>query len=154
MTDQMRYRHGDTLPVFSKPVPTATLIQIGDLISNTPASAADLAWDTDLATTQENFHDIFLGVSGQRSRSGDTDQVRCNTRGVHKFDCDAATFNLGDLVGPAKAAGNALENQKVVGVAAANLAIGRVAKQYDSNTTKVYVEVFSTVMNGGPQTPA
>ena len=154
MSDNMNWRHGDPNPVVSKAVATAKVIEIGDLVTNTPAAAAGVTWNTNLATTQEDFHDAFLGVSAQRSRDGDTDPVRVNTTGVHEFDCDAATFNIGDLVGPAKASGNALENQKVVSVSTANLAIGRVAKQYDSNTTKVLVDVKATIPNGGPQAAA
>ena len=158
MTDKMRWRYGDTKPVVSKAVPTDTVIEIGDLTavdgSSNPIPAADIAWDTDLATTQEAFHDAFLGVSAQRSRDGDIDPVRCNTSGVHEFDCAAATFELGDLVGPAKAAGNALLSQTVVAVAGANLAVGRVAKRYASNTTTVLVEIVGTVQHGGPQAPA
>lgn len=150
----LRYKYGDANPVVSPAVVTDTVIQPGDLVTDTPAAAADVTWDTDLATTQEAFHDAFLGVSGQRSRDGDTDPIRVNTTGVFEFDCAAATFDLGDLVGPAKATGNALESQKVVAVASANLAIGRVAKAYGSNTTKVLVRVESTVMTGGPRAMA
>lgn len=154
MANTMNYQYGTCEPVISKAVPTATVVEIGDLISDAPESAADTAWDTDLATTQEAFHDVFLGASGQQSRAGDIVAVRANTRGVHKFDCASAAFDLGDLVGPAKASGNALENQKVVAVGAENLAVGRVVKQYDSATTTVLVELISTVIHGGPQAAA
>lgn len=150
----LRYKYGDTNPVQAPAVATDAVIQPGDLVTDTPEAAADVEWDTDLATTQEAFHDAFLGVSGQRSRDGDTDVIRVNTTGVFEFDCAAATFSLGDLVGPAKATGNALESQKVVAVASANLAIGRVAKNYGSNTTKVLVRVESTIMTGGPRAMA
>lgn len=142
MSDQMRWRYGDAQPVVSKPVPSATVIEIGDIITDTPAPAAGVA-------NAGLVHDSFLGVSAQRSRSGETDPVRVNTRGVHEFDCAAATFNLGDLVG--NVAG---ESQTVVGVADETTAIGKVAKQYDSATTKVYVEITSVVLHGGPQAEA
>lgn len=154
MADNMNWRHGDAQPVVSKAVASATVIEIGDLVNATPAPASDTAWNLNLATTQEDFHDVFLGVAAQRSRDGDTDPVRVNTKAVHEFDCDAATFNLGDLVGVAQGTGNVLEKQKVVAVATENLAIGRVAKQYDSNTTKVLVEITSTKLHGGPQAMA
>lgn len=153
------WMYGEPNPVDTAAVPTATVIEKGDLIAvaaadNSPYAAADETWNIDLATTQEAFHDRFMGVSYDRSRAGDTDSIRCGTSGVHEFDCAAATFEVGDLVGPAKQSGNALESKKVVAVATANLAIGRVAKNYPSNTTKVYVEVFSTLMRGGVQAPA
>lgn len=157
MSDNMRWRYGETSPVMSKEVVSATVIEIGDLVeapSGVPAKAADHTWNTNLATTQEEFHDNFLGVAMQRSRSGDTDQVRIATEGVFEFDCAAATFELGALVGPAKQSGNALESQKVVAVSTENLAIGRVAKRYGSNTTKVLVAISSVKLTGGAQAPA
>lgn len=156
----MRWRYGNNNPAVSKAVPTATLVEVGDLISQ-DASAADVVvpaseftWDTNIATTQEAFHDEFLGVSGQQSQNGNVDGIRHNSRGVHEFDCASATFALGTLVGPAKATGNALENQKVVAVASENLAIGRVARDYSTATTTVHVEVFSVVHGGGVQAAA
>ena len=148
------YKYGETNPVVSAAPASDAVIQVGDLITGTPESAADVTWDTNLTTTQEAFHDAFLGVSGQRSRDGDTDPLRVATTGTFEFDCAAATFAIGELVGPAKAAGDALESQKVVAVATENLAIGRVARNYASNTTKVLVDTASTVMRGGPQAAA
>lgn len=154
MADNFRYRYGDAKPVVSPPVVSATVVEIGDLVTNTPAPASAVAWASSIAGTQEAFHDVFLGVAAQRSRNGDTDSVRVNTTGVHEFDCQSATFALGALVGPAKQAGNAIESQKVVAVATPNLAVGRIAKAYPTATTKVLVEIDSTLMNGGPQAPA
>lgn len=150
----MRYRHGDSNPVVSPAVAAATEIKIGDMVTGTPAAAASVAWSTNLTGTQEAFHDEFLGVAAQASRVGDVSPIRVNTSAVHEFDCDSATFTQGQLVGPAKQTGNALENQKVVAVATENLAIGRVYKPYATATTKVMVEITSTKMRGGPQAMA
>ncbi len=112
MADTMRWRYGDTNPVVTKPVASGVTIQIGDLVGQdssgnvTPASA--LAWTTDLPTTQTAFHLTFLGVAMQRSLSADTDPIRVATSGVFEMACASATFNIGDLVGPAKDTGNAL----------------------------------------------
>lgn len=146
-------------------VDSAIVVEQGDLIwlntndgrpagQDTNSDGTGDLWNSDLATTQEDFHDVFLGVAADQSRSGDTDQIRCEYGDVFEFTCASATFNVGDLVGPAKTAGNNLENQKVVAVATANLAIGRVAKPYLSATTTVLVDVRSTVMDGGPQAAA
>jgi hypothetical protein len=147
------HQRGDAKPVVTKAVPTATVIESGDLIATlasggNPYPASAEVWDTDLATTQTNFSTRFLGVSMEASRSGDIQPIRVNCGGVHKFTCAAATFELGALVGPAKDTGNALLDDTVVSVASEALAIGRVAKRYASNTTVVEVEVFSTVMQG------
>jgi hypothetical protein len=139
LADNFRYRYGEAEPVVSKPVPTATVIEIGDMISNVPSAAA-------VAATQAAFHTIFLGVSEQRSRNGDISPIRVNTRGVHEFDCASATFDVGQLVGIVVG-----QSQQVVAVATENLAIGRVARQYPAATTKVLVEITSSVMHGGPQ---
>jgi len=152
-----RYRYGEPNPVVAA-VDEATVVEISDAVYLSsgevlPASTAAL-WDTDTATTQEALHDAFLGIAAQRSRDSDEADLRINTSGRYEFDCDAATFELGDLVGLAKATGDNLESQKVVAVATENLAIGRIAKQYSSNTTRVLVEVMSTLMTGGAQAPA
>jgi hypothetical protein len=160
MADQMRWRYGDTNPVISKPIASATVIEVGDLVEMaaggdvTPASLH--AWNTDLATTQDEFQNTFLGVAMQRSRAGDVEPIRVATSGMFEFDCAAATFELGALVAPAKQSGNALENQKTAALAAGNeaKAIGRVAKRYGTSTTRALVEIFSTVMRGGPQPKA
>lgn len=149
------WQRGEPNPVETKAVPTATVIERGDLIATKaasdpgdPYSAADQAWDTDLATTQTAFALRFLGVALDRSRSGDVDPIRANTSGVHKFSCASAAWELGALVGPAKQSGNLLENQKVASVATEALAIGRIAKRYGSAVTEVEVEVFSRLMKG------
>jgi hypothetical protein len=160
MADQMRWRYGDTNPVITKPIASATVIEIGDLVEMAPngdvAPASAHAWNTNLATTQDEFQDTFLGVATQRSRVGDVDPIRVATSGVFEFDCASATFELGTLVGPAKQTGNALESQKVVALSTGNenKAIGRVAKRYGASTTRVLVEIFSTIMRGGPQPKA
>jgi hypothetical protein len=143
-------------------VDSAVAIAVGDIlyfetdavepagIDSNADGTGDL-WNTNIATTQEAVHDLFAGVALSRSQVGETDPVRVATGGVFEFDCAAATFELGVLVGVAKTSGDNVENQKVVAVATANLAIGRVAKRYAANTTKVWVEIISVVTLGGPQ---
>jgi len=153
MSNQLRYRYGDTRPVVAA-VDSATVIEVGDIVwqdTDDTKRASGLTWDTNTATTQETLHDRFLGVAEQSSIAGETTPLRIATGGVFEFDCVAATFELGALVGPAKASGNALLDGTVVAVATANLAIGRVCKRYATNTTKVLVEIESTVMRGGVQ---
>ena len=58
------YNYGSTNPVVA-PVATNKAIQVGDLcaiVSGNAVSAADFTWDTDLATTQENFAAAFFRV--------------------------------------------------------------------------------------------
>lgn len=155
MANKHRHRSGPTNLVMGGAVASATVIEIGDVVYQQsggvlPADTAAL-WDTNLATTQEAAHDLFLGVSQDQSRNGDTADIRVNTTGRHAFACASATFTMGDLVGMAKAAGNNLEAQTVVAVADADLAIGQVSQNYTSAVTEVEVDILSTIVYGGPQ---
>jgi hypothetical protein len=147
MSDNYRHRR-ESAAVRHFAVESASVINIGDLVwldtdDVKPASAT--AWNTNLATTQRDFIAKFIGMSNDRSRAGDTEMVGVHKSGVKEFECAAATFEIGDLVGPAKQSGNLLENQKVAAVATADLAIGKVAKRYASNTTRVEVEIFTVL---------
>lgn len=150
------WRYGETSPVIAN-VLTAQGVAVCDLVgvnSGNLVRAEDETWVTDLATTQTNFRNRFLGASGQRKTAGvaqatgagAANTLRVDTEGVFEYDCAAATFNVGDLVGPAKDTGNALLSQKVVAVGSAALAIGRVNSLYSSNTTRVRVRIFSKLM--------
>lgn len=160
MSDNMRWRYGDTNPVMQA-VDSAQVIEIGDLIwQNTddarPASA--LSYVGGLATSQERLVDDFLGVATQRSRSGDTADIRVATSGVFEFTTASDTYELGDLCGAAANSGaDALEDQKVASIAdghksiLVSRAIGRCAKTVATAATTVLVEIKSTVTTGGYQ---
>jgi hypothetical protein len=155
MANVMRYRYGDTNPVMAA-VDSGTVIEIGDLLylDTDDAKPASALADTETeAGNQEAFHDKFLGVAEQQSRSGDTNPIRVATAGVFEFICPAETRQLGQLIGVDEASsGTALEDQTVDNVATANLAIGYVAKT--TTTATVLVDIVSTVMRGGPQAMA
>jgi hypothetical protein len=152
MSDKMRWRYGDTNPVVAA-VAAATEIEIGDLVwqdvSNAkPASA--LANAGSAAANQDAFTAKFLGVAMQRSRVGDSTPVRIATTGVFELDCAPATFELGDIVGPAaNATATGLCDQQVVKVPGGRYAVGRIAKRQPTATSSVLVDIRSTVMTGG-----
>jgi len=152
MSDKMRWRYGDTNPVAAA-VDSSTVIEIGDLLWQDVDDAKPASAITDKgseAANQEALAADFLGVAMQRSRNGEIAPVRVATTGVFEFDCPNGTFELGDLVGADEnAAGNALLNQQVADVAESRYAIGRVAKQESNATTRVLVDIRSTVMTGG-----
>lgn len=156
MSNTMRWRRGDTKPVFMTPA-SATVIEIGDLLyldptTSKPKNAAAMTDQGSLALNQDAFQQYFLGVAEQQSRSGDTDPIRIATAGVFEFACAAATFDPGDMVGGCETtAGTALEDQKVVAVTGESKAIGVVNKQYSSNTTVVEVGIHSTIMRDAIQ---
>ncbi len=159
MANTMRWRYGDTNPVVHA-VASATVIEIGDLVylesgQIKPASAS--TYGASLAAAQETFHVKFAGVAMQQSRAGDTQDIRVATSGVFEFPCASAAFDVGARIGvDDNAASNALVNQQVIGVAAANpeLSVGFCAKRVNPAGTLVLVDIVSTVSRGGPQAPA
>lgn len=120
------------------------IIITGYGVGRVPPTAVATA---ETAVTQYTFAQSFMGVSAQyydgvTAAIGVKDgYLRVDAGGTFFFDCASANFDAGDLVGPAKATGNALEPQKVVAVAHPSLAIGRVHEGGDSLTV-VRVDVF------------
>ena len=152
--DLMRWRYGDTNPVVLA-VDAGTVINIGDLVyletdDVRPASAqADQASE---AANQELLHDKFAGVAMQHSPAGDATPIRVATTGVFEFDCPSGTIEVGAYLGASEnSAGNALENQRVEPVGAANLAVGRCAHRLHPAGTRVLIDIVSTIAHGGPQ---
>lgn len=157
MANVMRWRYGDTNPVMAA-VAADTVIEIGDLVGQVSGAAVPASLYADLGTeagNQEAFHDGFLGVAMQCSPAGSAEPIRVATSGVFEFDCLSAVLELGDHLGSDEnSAGNALLTQTVAKVATANLAVGRCAKRVNPASTRALVEIVSTVLRGGPQTPA
>lgn len=129
------------------------ILIVGYGVGRTPPTAQP---QTATALTQFAFNQRFVGCSAQRydgsnaSAYGIKDgKLRVDTGGVFQFDCASASFNPGDLVGPAKASGNTLEPQKVVAVTHPALAIGRVVAPTSSETT-VLVRIMPTRMGAQP----
>ncbi|TWT91000.1 hypothetical protein Mal64_13990 [Pseudobythopirellula maris] len=157
MANTMRWRYGDTNPVML-PVDSATEIEIGDLVyldTDDAKPASSLADEGSLVLNQQELQSVFVGVAMQCSRAGQTDSIRIATSGVFEFECAAATFELGALLGPAENGdGDALLDQRVAGAGTAAAALGRCAKRVAPAATRVLVDIASTVMRGGVQTPA
>jgi hypothetical protein len=153
MSNKMRWRYGDTNPVLV-PVASSTIIEIGDLVmlsGGAALPASELADTGTEAGNQEGFHDLFIGVAMQQSRSGDTAPIRVATTGVFEFDCLSASLALGAFIGvDEEGTGTELTNQVVASVATANLAIGRADKATTSESS-VLVRIVGTVNLGGPQ---
>lgn len=152
MADKMRWRYGDTNPIVGEEVLTGQTIDIGDLVwldSDDVKPADQSSYAGGLATAQETLVDSFLGVAMQRSRSGDTDPIRIATTGVFEFDCAAATFEIGDLVGADdNTTPDALLPQQVIAVDDAARAIGVVVERHTANTTSVLVRITSSLEGG------
>ena len=131
------YSFNATNPVVA-PVATDKAIQVGDLValsSGSAISALDFPWDTNLATTQENFAGAFLGISGQLKRddialvygNSVANQIRVDCSGIYAGDYTGSALLVGDFVGPTSVS-SVLQPQSLVKVASAALAIGRVVE--------------------------
>lgn len=124
------------------PVDSTTVVTKGDLMfldTDDAKPAASFTWDTNIATTQAAFNNVFIGVAAESRASGDaatTIAIDVSPESVWEYDQAADAVLTGGLIGPAKASGNALENQKVVECAAA-AAIGRCHVGVTSSATRI-----------------
>lgn len=154
MANTMRWRYGDTNPVMA-PVDSAVGVEIGDLVyldTDDARPASSQADAGSVGLNQSTFKGGFLGVAMQASGVGEAGSIRIATSGVFEFDVDAATFELGDLLGAAEnAGGDGLEDQKLAPAGGVNASIGRCAKRVNPASTRVLIDVVSTVMRGGAQ---
>lgn len=147
------HKYGNPKLIKSVATVSADVIAVGDLLwqdsSNSYAArpASAYTWDTNLATTQTSFKAVFLGVAMSAKPAGSTDTVRVATDGEHEFDIASATATIGTPMGPAKAIGNALENQKLV-AAVITASISKVTKANVSAGTKIQVHVQGTLTSG------
>ncbi len=152
MSDNMRWRYGDTNPVVAA-VDSATVIEIGDCVwqdVDNAKPASDQEHQISGLSQRATLKADFLGIAMQRSRPGDTAPIRVATTGVFEFECSSGTFELGDPMGVDfnLEDGKNLMNQRV-GRASSAEAIGRVARREPTATTSVLVDIRSTVMTGG-----
>jgi len=138
------YSFGATNPLVA-PVATDKAISVGDLValsSGSAISALDFPWDTDLATTQENFAGALLGVSGQLKRddialvygNSVANQIRIDCSGIYEGTYTGSALLVGDFVGPTSVS-NVLQPQSLVKVASVDLAIGTVVEALSGTGT-------------------
>jgi hypothetical protein len=148
---------GETNDIFYNGT-ASTQINPGDMVyaaSSAALPAASLAWASNIAGTQEAFHDAFLGVSKDQKVTADTGTTKIciATTGRYLVSCkDEVAKDIGQLYGVGDAGGNTIYSQSVQSVATANLAVGRLSKAKAANATEVELEIVSTGTLGGPQT--
>ena len=137
------------------PVRSAEVSEIGDLLyveAGYAKAASSAAVQLDKADNQEQFHNVFLGVAMQSSPAGESRSIRVATTGAFEFDCLSTAFDLGELLAPDEDSGGTfLEPQIVTKVSLTTHAIGRCTKQEDTATTKVLIDIVSSVLRGGTQ---
>lgn len=110
--------------------------------------AALFTWNTDLATTQGLFKDVFRGISTARRLATQTTDGGITDGGIIEtgefvFPCAAlgSAAVVGALVGPAKATGNNLENQIVAIASAVAGAIGTLTRDAAVGQTVLYFKI-------------
>lgn len=140
------------------PVASGVVISIGDLLywdsSNSVVKPLSAYTGSGAAVAdQAAIAGTFAGVAQQARIAAQTTSgypaypangLSVNQNCIYEADCDAATFEPGDLVGivsDGTAAAGAIQDQKVVKVTRPSLAIGVVVARYPSNTTTVRVRL-------------
>jgi hypothetical protein len=170
MSDNFRYRRGDTKPILMVP-DSAAPIHVGDLLFQDPTTkkartAAAMLNQGSQTLNQQTLHDLFAGVALQRGGALEPGEVSFNlnplpgqivvaTAGEFEFDCAATAFQPGDLVGGCNNAANtALAPQQVAKVTALANSIGVAvpeAAAIGQSCTSVVVRIASTILGGGQQ---
>lgn len=147
----------------SHPCGDAVAIEIGDLVGLSSALVVPASAGADagtLAQNQEQFHDIFLGVSRSAHRAThdplDNVNIDVATKGIFRFPVVSSSgYAVGDFVGPDGTGSGGLvgvANQVLVKVATANLAVGRIFKVLSA--TEILVQIESVIAMGGAQAAA
>ncbi len=154
MANTMRWRYGDTNPVML-PVLSDTEIEIGDLVyldTNNAKPASSITDQSTLLLNQVALKNDFVGVAMQASPVGNTNSIRVATSGVFEFECDTATYEVGDLIGGTEnTTGDELLDQSVEEANSISGTFGRCAKRVGTASKRVLVDIVSTVLKGGAQ---
>jgi hypothetical protein len=144
-----RHRHGPQFLV-RVAVDSATEIRAGDLLfldTDDAKPASSEAWNTDLATTQANFNNHFLGIAQADHPAGsgavDDFPVDISPLAVYELDCEVETHEVGDMLTVAKAAGNALLPAKLKKTATAAGASCRCVRRDPAAKDRVHVRMQS-----------
>ena len=146
MANVQRWRRSSG--IIRMPVDSAEEIEVGDMMYqevNDARNADSFSYvSANLDGTQMNFAAKFLGISMDRSDSGDTADIGIRNSGHFEMDCVAATFEVGDLVAPDDdATPDNLLDQQVIRIGEDDGGpIGRVVRRYGSNTTRVLIELM------------
>lgn len=150
MPDHLRFRSGP-VQLHRMRVDTTSVIEPGDLMFLDGADArpaSEYPWDTDLATTQEQFADQFLGIAHERSEDGESEPISVDLSplSVYEFDVDTAAYEVGQLLGPDELS-STLMDQQLEAVISADRAVARAAEFSDGSVSKLrltFASAYST----------
>ncbi len=144
----MRHRYGNQF-IIRVAVDSATAINAGDAVyldTDDAKPASSEPWVTDLATTQANFVNHFLGIAqaDHAANSGAVTDfpVDIAPTAVYEIDCASETHEVGDTLGMDKAAGNTLLASTLEKAVAASSCF-RCIRRDASAATRIYVRMQS-----------
>lgn len=120
-------------------VDASTVIEAGDMVfldTDDVKPASSFTWDTNLATTQGNFAAVFAGIAAEPHPDGVAGSILVDVspNAIYEFEVASASFQVGALLGPDKASGNAILSQ-VLETAAAGASIAKAAEAKASATS-------------------
>ena len=124
-----------------------TVIAMGDMVyldGTVVRPASELTWNTNLATTQQDFANVFLGIAHEPSADGETDPISVDVSAVsvYEFTVTASTFDNGALLGPDEGSSDLL-NQQLALVGSAAQAVARAVEFADVMVTRLRVTFAS-----------
>ena len=106
--------------------------------------ASSFTWTSNLATTQANFAEQFIGIAAEKSASGQTDpiSVDISALSVYEFVVASATFELSDELGPDENS-SALHKQTLEKTASDVYGIARAYERKAAASTSLRVKFAS-----------
>lgn len=146
MSNRLRFRSGQ-VQLQKVRVDGATVIAAGDLVfldGDDAKPASDFPWDTDLATTQQGFAEVFLGVAHQASPAGEQEPISVDVSplSVYEFDVAGGTYEVGDVLG-VDSVSTTLTSQQLEKVSEHGRAIARAVEYTPASNTRLRVSFAS-----------
>ncbi len=154
--NRLRFRSGQ-VQLRKIRVDANTIIEAGDLLwldGILARPASDITWNSDLATTQADFSEKFLGIAHQASGPGDAlpISVDISSDSVYELDCSPGNYELGQPVGPDENS-SSLMNQQIEGSTAGS-AIARSAEFTNGTVSSIRVTLCSAFCTSSANTNA
>jgi len=140
---RLRKRSVGSSVVFSR----GDMLFLVDTIGNVNDAAA-FTWNTDLATTQADFANVFCGIAWESTADGETEDVSVDESpdAVYEFNCQSATYYPQHSLGPAKEFNDDALSPDMLAKADLGRSIARPVSIVRSAATKILV-TFAPVFN-------
>ena len=139
-------------------VESTSVIAPGDMVyldETVVRPASELPWNTDLATTQQDFADMFVGIAHEASADGEDAAVSIDVSSSSIYECDvtSSSYDNGNLLAP-EGASSKLLNQQLAYVNTPSQAIARAAEFSDQMTSRLRVMFASAYSTGSTNSNA